>query len=77
MFAHAGINGVMEILRMFYYHEDPISQSICVVHMLVSRASHAGNISFICLISTERFLSVFFPFQSKARITASKVKKVS
>ena len=66
-----------EILSEFYYGTDRVSEASCATYMFFNRTSITGNISFICLIAIERFVSVLFPLKSKIWITVAKVKKVS
>ena len=66
-----------EILGSFYNGADLVSEVSCVTYMFFNRASIVGNISHICLIAIERFISVLFPLKSKIWITVVKVKKVS
>ena len=65
-----------EILREFFQGTDAVSEASCVTYMFFNRASIVGNISHICLIAIERFISVLFPLKTKIWITVAKVKKV-
>ena len=71
------MNIMTEILSEFYEGTDRVSEASCVTYMFFNRTSITGNISFICLIAIERFISVLFPLKSKIWITVAKVKKVS
>ena len=68
---------VTKILAIFYHGADTFSRVVCFAYLWFNRASSAGNVITICLISIERFLCVFFPFKSMIWITTARMKKVT
>ena len=62
---------------MFYHGADTPSEIICILHLWFNRASIAGNIMTISIISIERFTCIFYPLRSIRWITTAKMKRVS
>ena len=72
-----GGNVVTEILTQYYQNSDAFSEASCIGLVWFNTVSIIANITTICLISLERFISVSFPLKSKRWITVTRVKKVS